>query len=222
MKAILAGLGALAMAVVPAAVQAGERLSVTGDYVEARTAEVFTGGCIMNSEGETGGREALMAWRVAAGEVDGVRVDGLAVVAAVAGDVNLGTHELGGAAPSRVRSVVYVDERADRAQREALVTLARTLSKGLVSEIVEVRAVPIAFAREGSAVRVAAGDAKLDVSTPVQHDPSCGATQWFRPLGAVEQASVGLARLHAFGGRELGIRWRQVERRSAFVGSFRF
>ncbi|HXH07162.1 MAG TPA: DUF1326 domain-containing protein, partial [Vicinamibacterales bacterium] len=218
MKGILAGVGALALAMLPAAVQAGERPSVTGDYVEARTAEVFTGGCIMNSEGETGGREALLAWRVASGSLDGVRLDGLAVVAAVAGDVNLGTHELGGASPSHVRAVVYVDERADRAQREALIALARALSNGLVSDIVEVRAVPVTFAREGSAVRIAAGDARLHVSTRLEHDPSCGATQWFGPLGTVEQASIGLAQLHAYSGRELGIRWRQVERRSAFVG----
>ena len=32
--------------------------SISGKYVEARTAEVFTGGCIMSSEADTVGREA--------------------------------------------------------------------------------------------------------------------------------------------------------------------
>ena len=34
---------------------------VTGDYVEVRTAEVFTGGCILGSEWESLGREAILA-----------------------------------------------------------------------------------------------------------------------------------------------------------------
>src|SRR3989442_3492827 len=46
----------LVLALVGAAVSplvAGGKGTVTGEYVEARTAEVFTGGCIMNSEAET-------------------------------------------------------------------------------------------------------------------------------------------------------------------------
>src|SRR5688572_9982442 len=70
--------------------------SVTGTYVEARTAEVFAGACIMNGEAVTGGREALLAWKVDKGQVNGVSLDGLAVVAALAADANLGSHELGG------------------------------------------------------------------------------------------------------------------------------
>ena len=46
--------------------------TITGDYVEARTVEVFTGGCIMNMDGESGGREAVMAWRVNQGAYEGV------------------------------------------------------------------------------------------------------------------------------------------------------
>ena len=56
--------------------------SITGTYVEARTAEVFAGACVMNGEAATTGREALMAWKVDRGQVNGVSLDGLAVVAA--------------------------------------------------------------------------------------------------------------------------------------------
>ena len=37
---------------------AGSRGTLSGEYVEARTAEVFAGGCVMNSEAETMGRHA--------------------------------------------------------------------------------------------------------------------------------------------------------------------
>src|SRR5687768_4755875 len=70
--------------------------SVSGKYVEARTAEVFTGGCIMGSEAETVGKQAVLAWKVDRGSYNGISLDGLSVVAAVAGDRNLGIVEIGG------------------------------------------------------------------------------------------------------------------------------
>src|SRR5579862_6725917 len=72
---------------------AGGRETVSGQYVEARTAEVYTGGCIMNSEAETMGKQAVLAWKVGHGTFNGVALDGLAVVAALAGDRNLGMVE---------------------------------------------------------------------------------------------------------------------------------
>src|SRR5438045_2686372 len=83
-----------------------------GEYVEARTAEVFAGGCVMSSQAETMGKTAVLAWRVTHGVYDGQTLDGLSVVAAVSGDRNLGIREIGGEAPSHVRAVIYVDDRA--------------------------------------------------------------------------------------------------------------
>ena len=69
--------------------------AIKGTYIEARTAEVFAGACIMNGEAGTTGREALLAWKVDRGSFHGVALNGLSVVVAVAGDVNLGIHEIG-------------------------------------------------------------------------------------------------------------------------------
>jgi hypothetical protein len=194
--------------------------AIVGDYVEARTAEVFTGGCIMGMEGETSGREAVLAWRVTSGAWDGVRLDGLKVVAVVAGDVNLGTRELGGTAPTSVAAIVMVDERATPAQRDALVTLARTLSNGLVTNVVDVRPTGVTFERDAEAIRVQAGAARLSVATELKHDPSCGAMKWFDPLGRVDGPAVGLTKMFAFADGTLNRRWQQVDRRSAFFGTF--
>src|SRR4030081_1932946 len=87
---------------------AGGKGLLNGQYVEARTAEIFTGGCIMGSEAETMGKQAVLAWKVDRGTVNGVSVDGLSVVAALSGNVNLGLHEIGGDRAT-VRSVVFVD-----------------------------------------------------------------------------------------------------------------
>ena len=80
--------------------------SITGTYVEARTAEVFAGACVMNGEAATTGREALLAWKVDRGQLNGVSLDGLAVVAALAADTNLGIHEIGGEVDAGARRAV--------------------------------------------------------------------------------------------------------------------
>jgi hypothetical protein len=214
-----AALSALAAA---SAAAAGRAPSVVGQYVETRTAEVFTGGCIMNSEGETGGREALMAWRIDRGSLNGVSLDGLAVVAAVSADVNLGTRELGGVAPKTIESVLYVDSRANDRQREALVALARSLSNGFTGNVLAVRPVPIGFQENGHSIQVTAGDASIDVMRHMVHDVSCGALQWFHPLARVSDATLGVTQRQAYTGSLLGRTWEQVDRKSAFFGTFAF
>src|SRR5438067_12951940 len=104
--------------------------SISGTYVEARTAEVFTGGCLMSSEAETTGRQAVLAWKVDRGTVNGVSLDGLAVVAAVVADKNLGIHEIGGARPVS-HTVMFVHDRATPVQRTALLGMAKELSGDL-------------------------------------------------------------------------------------------
>jgi hypothetical protein len=203
---------------------ASDPKSVSGDYVEVRTAQVFAGGCIMGSEGEAAGREAILAWRVSRGSVNGVRLDGLAVVAAAAADNNLGTADLGGIPATVLKSVVFVDERASAAQRDALITMARSLAPKIVRSVVETRAVPIAFERSGDSVTVQAGDASLDVVTNVPHSPNCGALKWFEPLAQTDSAEIGVTRSQEWTGTALGPRWKQVsdDKRSSFVGKFSY
>src|SRR6266508_3655654 len=89
--------------------------SISGKYVEARTAEVFTGGCIMSSEADTVGKQAVLAWKVDRGSFNGISLDGLSIVAALSGDRNLGMVEMGGG-KATVRSAMFVDQRANPVQ----------------------------------------------------------------------------------------------------------
>ena len=200
---------------------AGGKGTVTGAYVEARTAEVFTGGCIMNSEAETMGKQALLAWKVDKGSFNGIAIDGLSVVAALAGDRNLGMQEMGGDKPA-VRSALYVDQRANGAQQIALVAMANELSNGLVGTIVQVTPTPIQFADHGSEIVVTAGPASLDVNKHLTHDPTCGAMQWFHPFSTVDAATIGVAAEHVFSGSVLGTKWSDPNKRSAFFGTFTY
>jgi hypothetical protein len=212
---VLAAVVGLASTVVMAA---GGKESVSGQYVEARTAEIFTGGCIMGSEAETMGKQAVLAWKVDRGTVNGVSVDGLSVVAALSGDKNLGLHEIGGDR-AVVRSVVYVDERANPVQRMALAALAHDLTKS-IGTIVSVTAAPITFTDEGQQIHVATSNVALDVNKVMSHDPTCGAQLWFHPLASVDQATMGVADQNAFSGSTLGTKWSDPNKRSAFFGTF--
>src|SRR6476660_1081214 len=119
MKHAVAAAMMAALMAAPLAARGPAGTSISGSYGEARTAEVSTGGCIMNGEAATTGREALLVWKVDRGSFDGVPLNGLAIVAAVAGDTNLGIREIGGAA-TPTRAAIFVDERANTAQRAAL------------------------------------------------------------------------------------------------------
>jgi len=212
---------AAAAVLIQTTVFAGGRGSLSGAYVEARTAEVFTGGCVMNSEAETMGKQAVLAWKIDRGSFNGVALDGLSVVAALAGDRNLGMTEMGGAKPA-VRSAVYVDDKANAAQQIALVAMANELTKGLVGSIVQVTAAPIQFVDHGGEIQVSTGPVALDVSKHIPHDPSCGAMQWFHPLSTLSDAEIGLAAEHTFTGSALGTKWSDPNKRSAFFGTFSY
>src|SRR6476659_4611240 len=136
--------------------------SITGTYVEARTAEVFAGACVMNGEAATTGREALLAWKIDRGEVNGVSLDGLAVVAALASDTNLGIHEIGGES-TPARAAIYVDSRANAAQRKALVAMVKSLSGNVIGSVVQETAAPIQFADNGHAITVSTDTLNLSV-----------------------------------------------------------
>jgi hypothetical protein len=211
--AVLAALVGLSVAPV---IGAGN--SVTGSYVEARTAEVFTGGCVMGSEAETMGKQAVLAWKVDRGSFNGVALDGLSVVAAVAGDRNLGIYEIGGARAAS-KSAMFVDERANPAQRIALVAMAHELSN-VIGTVVSVTPAPIQFADKGTEISVAAPQVALAVGKHLSHDPTCGAQQWFQPLASVDNATVGVAEQHSFTGSGLGSKWSDPNKPSAFFGTF--
>lgn len=193
--------------------------SVNGTYVEARTAEVMAGACVMNGETGTMGSQAVLAWKVDRGSFDGVALDGLSVVAAVAGSCNLGLQELGGE-QATTRAVVFADRRANAAQQKALVAMVRHLSNGVVGVVLDIAPAAIRFDEDSHAIRVAAGPATLEVIKHGDHDASCGDTQWFRPLSSVDGATIGVAERHAFMGMSLGTRWSHPNKRSAFFGTF--
>src|SRR5262245_29071144 len=58
-------------------------IAPTGSYVEIRSCDVYTGPCFSNGEMNLCGKEAIMSWSIREGAVDGVKLDGLNVIAVV-------------------------------------------------------------------------------------------------------------------------------------------
>ena len=56
---------------------------VSGNYMEARTADVYTGPCFANGEVEINGKEAVFGWKINNGAWKGVDIAGLGVVGVV-------------------------------------------------------------------------------------------------------------------------------------------
>jgi len=195
--------------------------SVTGAYVEERTAEVFTGACVMNGEAATMGREALVAWKVDHGQVDGVALDGLAVVAALASDTNLGIHEIGGES-TPARAAIYVDSRATAAQRKALVGMVKSLSGNLIGSVVQETVAPIQFVDSGHEITVSTETVKLAVEKHLNHDASCGNKQWFNPLTGGVHAEMGTTDQNVYSGPSLCTKWSDPNKRSSFFGTFSY
>src|SRR5207245_1717799 len=63
---------------------------ISGDYLETRSADVYTGQCFANGEVNLVGNEAILAWHVQSGTWNGVPLDGLSVAAAVRAKGSLG------------------------------------------------------------------------------------------------------------------------------------
>ena len=208
--------------------------SISGDYLEARTSDIYTGPCFANAEVNLAGKEAIFAWRVRQGAWHGVPVEGLSIVAVVRAAATLGEPAK---SPLAARSVLLVDERADAAQKDALVGFAREMGGDLLADVVAVESAPIQLSVEGgsSAVHAHGGAAGLSGAASLRAgdrvelktrglnhgDHLCGNEEvYYSPLTATAEAVPAVTLVHAFHGGELGKTWSSPGKRSAFVGRF--
>ena len=210
-------IAALFLMVLPAAAMAA---GVSGMYVEARTADVYTGPCFANSEVGLVGNEAIMAWRIEAGGWDGVDLSGLSVLAVVRSDATLGDPY----AESRTtESVLIVDAAADGSQRSALEGFARGMGGVLLADVALVEAADVTFdLRPNGAASVSAGKLATVKTRPLDHrDHLCGnETVFYPPLAPTDGVVPGVAIEHTWQGPGLGATWKSPGKRSTFVGRF--
>jgi hypothetical protein len=194
---------------------------ITGKYIEARTCDVWTGPCFANAEVNFGGKHAVMGWSVEKGEMNGVSLDGLGVVAVVAASDTLGVAQTGPA-----KAVLIVDSRANAAQREALVQLARQQGGELVRNVVAVESATVALevctCADGGCGKLKAGAAAIETRClDHKHDKVCGnESAFYPPLAKGVKVQAAIAVEHKFTGKGVNETWSDAGRRGAYLGTF--
>jgi hypothetical protein len=218
------GLVFLSLAMATAGFSAGiPGHGIYGDYVEARTADVYTGPCFANAEVGLVGNLAVFGWKINRGEWHGVSLDGLSVVAAVKA-----RHTLGDVYESSypIHAVLIVDESANPEQRLALQSFARKMGGDLLQDVVQVDYAPIKFESASDMntlkVKLTAGSlAEIETRAMNAKDHTCGNEDtWYPPLTKLAHAMPAVAVAHSFKGQGLGTTWSSPDKRSSFVGSF--
>ena len=213
----------VALTCVPAFSAAKE---VSGQYLEIRSCDVYTGPCFANSEVGATGHDAILAWHIQQGSHNGVDLSGLNVVIVVRASDTLG---FGGGLvihPDPIRSVVIVDDQADFQQREALIEFATEKASRVAGEVVRVDRAPIQFSidQETMVARLKAGDiAEILTRQLTHHDHLCSNEEiYYPPLTQVDDYKPAVTVTGRFRGRGLRTHWSIPNTRSAFLASFAY
>jgi hypothetical protein len=216
-------ISALAL-VVLALASTGKAQSISGDYIETRSADVWTGPCVANGEVNLAGDQAILAWRVTRGAWKGVSLEGLSVVGVVKANATLGDEYNN---PYPAKSVMIVDEKACPEQQKALVEFAQSMAGELLNNVVRVDIAPITVevtGRDGhySNTLVQAGKlAGIQTRAINTKDHLCGNEDiYYQPLASMTHSMPAVAELDQYNGSSLGASWTIRGKRSAFVGSF--
>src|SRR5580692_4556881 len=195
---------------------------IRGDYIETRSADVYTGQCFANGEVNLVGDEAILAWRVQSGSWDGVSLDGLTVAAAVHAHATLGDPY---ANPYPAQAVLLVDGQATPPQSSALVAFAHQMGGELLRNAQQVISVPMELVvnpqRHGVALLRAGRFATVQTRPIDDQDHLCGnEVTFYPPLTQLAHSMPAVALTDSYRGPGLDVDWESRGRRSAFVGSF--
>jgi len=202
---------------------ASEAPKISGEYLEVRSCDVYTGPCFANSEMNLAGREGMLFWSVREGAWNGTKLNGLSVMAVVRVDGTLGDLKY---KPRSGDAVLIVDSRADAAQKRALESFARSMAGGLIAHVVEVKSVPIeaslATCSKLGCASVKAGEL-VEISTSClgsKHDICGNEETFYPPLSKVEGAYPVFTDVASFKGKGLNCTWQIAGTRGAYLASF--
>ena len=195
---------------------------IRGDYIETRSADVYTGQCFANGEVNLVGNEAILAWHVQTGSWDGVPLQGLTIAAAVHASGTLGDpYE----SPYPAKAVLLVDDQATKEQQAALVHFAQHMGGDLLKNVSQVIPTPMELVvnaeHHGAAMLRAGKFASVQTRGIGGQDHLCGnEVTFYPPLTETAHSMPAVALTDAYTGPGLGVSWDYHGRRSAFVGTF--
>lgn len=218
-------LSLLAITLTLATTQVASAAQITGDYIEARTCDVYTGPCFANAEMDLAGKEAVMAWKVTKGTWNDVSLDGLGVALVATSEKTMGSSPYFKMHAGKISSVILVDERANSTQRDALVSFVKESAKEFTDNIQKVVSAPIELVsnlEEGKGKFVAGDLAKIETRALAKGDCVCTNEQvFYDPLSAVKNSKPAFASTLSYTGEGFDRTWTTHGQRSAFLATFR-
>ena len=195
---------------------------IRGDYLETRSADVYTGQCFANGEVNLVGNEAILAWHIKSGSWNGVALDDLSVAAAVKAKATLGDPY---ANPYPAQAVLIIDDQATDSQRAALQAFAQHMGGELLKNVERVVVAPVALEvsqqNHGAALLRAGEFATVQTRSIGDKDHLCGnEVTFYPPLTELAHSMPAVALTDNYRGPGLGVSWDLHGKRSAFVGTF--
>ncbi|MEX0725132.1 MAG: DUF1326 domain-containing protein [Planctomycetaceae bacterium] len=214
-----------AMAVGLLSVQTLSAAQIEGEYIEARTCDVYTGPCFANAEMDLAGKEAVMAWKVDQGSWNSVSLDGMGVALVVKSEGTLGNDGVFAMKAGKIKSVIVVDDRATTEQRLALIDFVKDSAKDLTADVIDVQQATIKLENDHltGKSKFSAGDlAKIETRGMKKGDCVCAnEIIYYQPLTEVENFSPAYAVKHIYQGTGLNAKWKNNGKRGAFIATFR-
>jgi len=199
---------------------------ISGNYLETRTCDVYTGPCFANAQVGLTGRQAIMAWNIETGTHEGTDLSGLNVVLVIRAADTLGFGGTVVVRPDPIKSVILVDERATDAQRAALASFVKRHAARVTGDVVRVASLPIEmrFDLIDMECRLEAGkEARLVTRRLVARDRCCTNEEiFYPPLTEVEHSAPAFTIDGGFAGRGLGQTWSNPKTRSSFLATFAY
>jgi hypothetical protein len=198
---------------------------ISGEYLEARSCDVYTGPCFANAEMDLAGKEAVMAWRVEQGTWNNVDVAGLSVAVVANSEKTMGDTGVFKMQAGKIRSVILVDLKANSQQREALVAFVKDAAKEFTQEVIRVDAVAMTLENDhlaGKGKFAAGAIAQIETRALQKGDCVCTNEQvFYQPLTKVYDSSPAYSNTLSFTGEGLDNKWTNHGQRSAFLATFR-
>lgn len=199
--------------------------TISGEYLESRTCDVYTGPCFANAEMDLAGKEALMAWKVDEGTWNGVSLDGLGAALVLNSQGTLGYDGVFSMRAGKIKSVILVDERATTKQRTALIDFVKDSAKQLTKNVVSIQSVPFELKNDhlsGKGVFSAGKMARIETRALTDSDCVCtNEIVYYQPLAKVDNFSPAYSKTMSFQGDGLNNKWTVNGMRSAFLATFR-
>ena len=190
--------------------------------MEARTCQVYTGPCFANGEIGSAGKDAIMAWHIKSGDLNGVELKGHSVAIIARTSHSLGVNGFGDA--KTVKAVMIVDSNADEIESTALQQFALSQTGLQQSQVAEVyqRDIEMTFDMTDVTASVKVEDfANLETRKARPGDCICSNERaYYPPLTNLKGCVPGVTITGDISARRLGHRWSIPDTRTSYLGTF--